>query len=260
MRRKFRTFILLGLLFLIVPIARGLVRPPAAVAERRYESEWEAKVQDQLTEVRKGGHELVFIGDSITEFWNREGQPVWEQYYGDRNALNLGVGADRTENVLWRLDHGELDRLSPKVAVVMIGTNNYAVSEAYDISEATLTIVDRLEKIWPNTEILVVGILPAGYQANPHRAKMDLANQRTERLLKHRRAHYLNVNEHFMEEGAWTRRALLADTLHYSEKGYRVWAEAMEPTLARLLGDAPKERLQSEPGLLAATASSPRSV
>lgn len=260
MKRKFRIFALLGLLFLVVPIARGLVRPPAAVAERRYEANWEARVQDQLAEVRKGGHELVFIGDSITEFWNREGQPVWDEYYGDRKALNLGVGGDRTENVIWRIDHGELDRLSPKVAVLMIGTNNYDLSDAYGISEATLTIVDRLEKIWPNTEFLVVGILPAGYRTNPHRAKMDLANERTERLLKRRRAHYLNVNKAFMEEGTRTRRDLLVDTLHYSEKGYQVWAEAMEPTLARLLGDSPKERVPSESGLLASTASSPRSV
>lgn len=258
MKRKLRIFVLLGLLVMTVPFARGLVRPPAAVAERRYENDWEMKVEAQLAAVREGDYDLVFIGDSLTEYWGHEGKQVWDHYYGDRNALNLGVGGDRTENVLWRIDNGELDRLSPKVAVLMIGTNNYAVSEANEISDATLTILDRLEKIWPETEILVVGILPVDLRMNPHRAKMDRVNERTERLLRRRDAHFLNINKNFMQWRHNVRPEYLVDWVHLTEAGYQVWAESMEPTLAGLLGDVPKERLQSDPGLLASTASSPQ--
>lgn len=260
MKRKLRIFALLGLLLLVVPIARGLVRPPAAIAERRYEGEWEQKVREQFAQIREGDYELVFIGDSITEQWNTEGQPIWEYYYGDRDALNLGIGGDRTENVLWRIDHADLDALAPKVAVVLIGTNNYKVSDAYGISEGTLTIVDRLENLWPDAQILVLGILPAGRHPNPHREVMDEANERTADLIQGRNVHFLNINERFYKHDGWVWAGLQTDDLHLSQDGYRAWAEAMEPTLARLLGDAEKKPLRSaEGGRMASTASSPRS-
>lgn len=260
MKRKLRIFTLLGLLIAIVPIARGLVRPPAAIAERRYEAEWEALVEKQFAEVRRGGHELVFIGDSITEYWDHDGREVWDAYYGDRNALNFGVGGDRTENVLWRIDHAELDRLSPKVAVVLIGTNNYKVSDAYGISEGTLAIVQRLGKLWPDTQILVVGILPAGLWPNPRRTVMDDANRRTAAILHGPNVHFLNVNDTFIYRNGLVTPELMIDSLHLSTEGYKAWAEAMEPTLARLLGDAPKdfEHLKSRP--IASTAPSQRPV
>ena len=73
---------------------------------------------------QQGGWELVFLGDSITHGWERNGKSTWDKYYGARKAINLGFGGDRTEHVLWRLEHGEFDGYKPRVAVIMIGTNN----------------------------------------------------------------------------------------------------------------------------------------
>lgn len=238
MKRKIRVFVLLGLLVTIVPIARGLVRPPAAIAERRYEKEWEEQVARQFDEVRKGGYELVFLGDSITEYWANEGREVWNAYYGDRNALNFGIGGDRTENLLWRIDNGGLDQISPKVAVLMIGVNNYGVSDSYDISEGTAAAVRRLERMWPEAQILIVGILPYGSEPNWVREKMNKANLRTARLDNGRNVHYLNIGEGFLDESRRLHPEMMIDHVHLSAEGYAYWAEAMESTLARLLGDA----------------------
>lgn len=238
MKRKIRVFTLLGLLVLVVPIARGLVRPPSAVAEPRDQTEWEELVARQAEEIGQGDYELVFLGDSITEYWSSEGREVWNAFYGDRNALNLGIGGDRTENLLWRIDNGGLERLSPKVAVLMIGVNNYGVSDGYDISEGTAAAVSRLRKVWPDAQILVVGILPYGWYPNWVRDRMDDANRRTARLEDGRNVHYLNINEGFLNRKGHLLREMMVDHVHLSARGYAYWAEAMEPTLAQLLGDA----------------------
>ncbi len=262
MVHKLRIFVLLGLLVAIVPIARGLVRPPAAIAEPRYEAEWETVVASQFEEIGKGGYELVFIGDSIMEQWSHQGREVWEAYYGDREALNLGVGGDRTENVLWRIDHAGLDRISPKVAVLLIGTNNYQVSDAYGIGEGTLTIVQRLEKVWPQAQILVVGILPSGEWPNPHRDVMEAANHRTKSLIHGRNVHYLDVRHALVKRHGRTRADTMIDFLHLAPKGYEAWAKAMETTLARLLGDAPKDadHMKFRPLVEVQTVPSPQSA
>ena len=85
---------------------------------------WKDRHEEKRALAQQGDWELVFIGDSITHGWERNGKTAWDQYYGDRKALNLGFGGDRTEHVLWRLDHGEFDGYKPLVAVIMIGTNN----------------------------------------------------------------------------------------------------------------------------------------
>ena len=74
--------------------------------------------------VKQGNVDLIFIGDSITHSWEGNGKKNWDQYYDKRNAVNMGFGGDTTQHVIWRLEHGEIDNISPKVAVLMIGTNN----------------------------------------------------------------------------------------------------------------------------------------
>lgn len=254
-KRKFRVLVLLASLITIVPIARGLVEPSSVIPQPRYENDWEHQVAQQFEAVTAEDYELVFVGDSITEYWGREGQDVWNEYFGNRNALNFGIGGDRTENVLWRIDHAQLDQLSPKVAVVMIGVNNYDVNDAYEISEGTRTIVDRLSDLWPDAQILVMGILPAGWRApNELRDTMAAASARVERTVPGGNVHYLNINERFLDAEGYLLPGLLIDAFHLSPKGYRVWAEEMEPVIAELLGDAIRmpERFQSRSPLASA--------
>src|SRR5208337_2858284 len=111
-----------------------------------------------------GDYDIEFIGDSITQGWEGAGKNVWQEYYGKRKVINFGVGGDRTEHVLWRFEHGQLDGIKPRVAVVMIGTNN---SNNQDNTEAEIldgvtAIVQQIRTRQPDTKIILLGIFPRG--------------------------------------------------------------------------------------------------
>ena len=89
--------------------------------------------------VKEGSVDLVFIGDSITQGWERRGKDVWTKFYGQRNAANLGIGGDRTQHVIWRLNNGNLAGIAPKVAVIMIGTNNSGSNTPAEIADGVTT-------------------------------------------------------------------------------------------------------------------------
>src|SRR5437762_6002371 len=103
-------------------------------APRSNPGNWTKRHEGFVAETQHGGIDLLFVGDSITDFWRRSGSNVWEKYYTPRHAANFGISGDRTEHVLWRIEHGELDGLHPKVVVLMIGTNNSNSNSPEDIS------------------------------------------------------------------------------------------------------------------------------
>ncbi len=104
--------------------------------------------------------QLLFIGDSITHGWEGGGKEVWQKYYEKRHAINLGIGGDRTEHVLWRLDHGNLDGLHPKLAVLMIGTNNSGSNTSEEIADGVQAIVEKLRTKVPECKVLILDIFP----------------------------------------------------------------------------------------------------
>ena len=112
--------------------------------------------------VKQGHVDLIFLGDSITQGWEGAGKEVWEKFYGHRNAVNLGISRDRTQHILWRLDHGNVDGISPKLAVVMTGTGNAERSETEQTPAGVKAVVDKLREKLPHTKILLLGIFPAG--------------------------------------------------------------------------------------------------
>src|SRR5215208_5033324 len=99
-------------------------KPNDAVVPAPRAGTWMARHESFNERVKKGNVDLLYIGDSITQGWEGAGKNVWEDFYGKRNAVNLGIGGDRTQHVLWRLDNGNIDGINPKLAVLMIGTNN----------------------------------------------------------------------------------------------------------------------------------------
>src|SRR5688572_13147357 len=99
---------------------------------------------------------VVFIGDSITEGWEKDGKEVWAKYYAPRNAVNLGIGGDRTQHVLWRLDNGNIEGIKPKLAVLMIGTNNASSNSSEQIADGVTAIVKKLREKLPETKVLVL--------------------------------------------------------------------------------------------------------
>src|SRR3954451_16101873 len=123
--------------------------------------------------VKQGNVDLIFIGDSITQGWEGAGKNVWDEFYGKRNAVNLGIGGDRTQHVLWRLDHGNIDGIHPKLAVLMIGTNNSSTNTSEQIAEGVKLIVEKLRAKLPNTKVLVLGIFPRGANLNADKSKTE---------------------------------------------------------------------------------------
>ena len=182
--------------------------------------------------------QLVFIGDSITEGWEGAGKDVWSKHYNRYNAVNLGIGGDRTQHVLWRLDNGNLKGLKPKAAVVMIGTNN---SNGEDntpgqIADGVTAIVRKLRDRLPDTKILLLPIFPRGENFNNQRGKILQVNQVLQKLADGRNVLWVDFGYKFVTPEGRIPRDLMPDYLHLSPAGYEIWADSMEPVLGKILG------------------------
>jgi lysophospholipase L1-like esterase len=183
--------------------------------------------------------QVLFIGDSITQGWEGEGKQVWADRFAKRKAVNLGIGGDRTQHVLWRLENAPLDQVKPKAAVVMIGTNN---SNGEDntpgqIADGVAAIVQKLRERLPGTKILLLGIFPRGENFNPQRGKLTQINQVLGKLDDGQNVQFLDIGHRFLNSDGILPADIMPDYLHLSPKGYQIWADAIEPHLARLLGE-----------------------
>jgi lysophospholipase L1-like esterase len=184
--------------------------------------------------------DLVFIGDSITAGWGGAGKKVWKESYAPRNAGNLGIGGDQTQHVVYRIENGNLEGQSPKLAVVMIGTNNLGGNrfEAPDTIEGVTAVVESIRRTIPETKILLLGVFPRGQAADdPYRAKIADTNKGISELADWENVHYLDIGHVFLEEYGTLSKKIMPDFLHLSPEGYRRWAEAIEEKVAELLGE-----------------------
>ena len=207
---------------------------------------WMPRHQEKVDRVAQGNVDLLMIGDSITHSWEKSGREVWDKYYAPRNAVNLGFSGDRTQHVLWRLENGEIDNISPKLAVLMIGTNNSNTAE--QIADGIKAIVCELRTRLPETKVLILSIFPRGDAVqrkdkeqdatyNDQWAKNDKASLLASKITDGKMIFYLDINKAFLNEEGVLTRDVMPDLLHPKEKGYAIWAEAMEPTIARLMDE-----------------------
>jgi beta-glucosidase len=199
-----------------------------------------AQIDDRL---KKTDTELVFIGDSITQGWEGEGgRGVWEKFYGPRKAANMGIGGDQTQHVLWRLEHGNFDLVKPKLAVLMIGTNNSNGNDytAEEIGAGITAIVKKLREKQPQMKILVLAIFPRGEKAenNRQRDKNAEASDIASKLADGQMIHYLDIGPKFLTADGTLSKDIMPDLLHLNEKSYTIWAEAIEPKVKELLGES----------------------
>jgi len=181
--------------------------------------------------------DIVFLGDSITQFWEKQGAKVWAQTYGDR-ALNLGCGWDQTQHVLWRLQLGQLDRIRPKVVVLQIGTNNtrYGKHGPQEIADGVAAILEAIRSRHPRTVVLLTAIFPRGRSsADPWRANNTVANQLLRGLADGQRVRFVDLTDAFVEPDGTISSEIMYDGLHLTELGYERWARAMAPALAKAL-------------------------
>ena len=215
----------------------------ATTPVERPEARWQER-HARFNEISKQGEaEVVFLGDSITQGWEGKGKAAWDKNFAPLKAANFGIGGDRTEHVLWRLDHGNFDGLKPKVVVLMIGTNNtghqgrdgYACSAA-QTADGVKEILARLAAKCPQAKVLLLGIFPRGAtSADAFRQQ----NEETNRLLKtfadEKRVFWRDYGPAFLSADGTLSPEIVPDLLHLSEQGYAIWAEQLLPDVQRLL-------------------------
>jgi lysophospholipase L1-like esterase len=203
---------------------------------------WNLSCEKRVAEMQGKPCDIIFIGDSITDNftaaptpnWDLVGQAVWEKHYADRNALNFGVGADRTENVLWRLDNMAIKQFHPKVAVILIGTNNN-INTPDAIAAGVKAVVAKTQETFAGVKVILISILPNARATQ----KMQDANKLIAPLGDDKAVFYFDLASKMPKEGnSW--KGLGLDRLHLTADGYELWATEMEPLLSKLLGDPAK--------------------
>ena len=189
----------------------------------------------------------MLIGDSITHFWGGEpdggrlgnrGREAWDGLFEGRRVLNLGFGWDRTQNVLKRIELGELDGLAPKAIVLHIGTNNLAATAQHraetveQIAEGITAVVARAQEKCPAAQVILMAVFPRGKgAANPERERISAINRRIAPLGKMPRVTFLDITDVLLDPEDHVDTALMPDALHPNNKGYTMWARMLRPLL-----------------------------
>jgi lysophospholipase L1-like esterase len=204
---------------------------------------WRARHQAMNDRAKQGNVDLIYIGDSIVASWKWDGEPVWNHYYAKRSGMVLGISGDRTEQVLWRLQNGNIDGISPKLAVVMIGQNNGPFNTGEEIGAGVAAIVQTLREKLPTTKILVLAIFQRGEKPTPERAVLRKANEILSKLADGQQVFFLDINHLFVRPDGTIPASLMPDFEHPNEEGHRVWAAATEAKIAELMGDSPTQEM-----------------
>jgi lysophospholipase L1-like esterase len=214
---------------------------------------WRDRFEAKQAELHKAPVDLVFYGDSITQDYEisgppdwRDFAPIWQRFYGDRHAVNLGFTGDATSHLLWRIENGEAAGIDPKVAVILIGANNFGRLHwsAEDSAAGIDAIVTQLRHRLPHTRLLLLGVLPADRSAWATETTTAVNKLLAERYGHGGDVTFLDIGHVFMKDGRLD-HGLFMDPkltppqppLHPSAEGQQRMAEAIEPTLAKLLGD-----------------------
>ncbi|MCB1120541.1 MAG: GDSL family lipase [Verrucomicrobiae bacterium] len=182
---------------------------------------------------------MVFIGDSITEGWNGNGQKFWKEHFEPMGAVNFGIGGDMTQNLLWRLHYGDTENLDPKAVVLLIGTNNLSFTEdaPETIAAGVIAVVDALEKAYPHAAILLTAVFPRSEKPDhPLRASILRINSIISQLASREKVTYLDISERLLQPDGTISKEIMPDFLHLSEAGYRRWTEAILPWLNKHSG------------------------
>ena len=195
----------------------------------------------QLVEkAKKGGIDVYFVGDSITRRWGATDYPEllsnWKQNFHGWNAANFGWGADRTQNILWRLNNGELDNVNPKVVVVQAGTNNVGnASGAEDIAKGLEAIVSTIRTKAPQATLIVTGIFARGDKADATPI-VKAVNAQLAKLADGGKIRFVDINDQLTDSSGHLLEGMMPDKLHPSVKAYQIWADALKPHFQELLG------------------------
>ena len=232
------------LLLLTVPAAGA--QPAAATPAPRTDANSKLAHEQLLEKSKKGGIDIYFEGDSIVRRWGATDYPEllanWKQNFFGWNAADFAWGADRTQNILWRLENGELDGVNPKVIVLLAGTNNLGNAAPEEIAQGIEAIVKLMQVKAPEATIIVTGIFPRNDNMT-YLAAIEQVNAAVSRLADGKKIRYLNINAEFADEHGMLFEGMMnaRDKLHPTVKAYQIWADALKPIFTELLGPPAKE-------------------
>ena len=216
--------------------------PRAATPVPKTDKEGWREQHDQLVaQARKGNIDLLFVGDSLTKCWSREGREVWTAHFGKLHAANFGISGDCTQHVLWRLQNGELDPVQPKALVLLIGTNNITEGDSpEDVAQAIRAILQEIRNRSPGTRLLLLGILPRRELAS-HRDRETIRaiNSLISRLHDGDHVTYLDFGGKLLQPDGGLTKDVTKDFCHLTAKGYEIFTEAIQPVVESLLRTTP---------------------
>lgn len=203
--------------------------------------DWQTRHLSALHYKNNNQIDLVFVGDSILHRFGgnpsddtpNTGQVVWDRYFSSWNPLNLGFGYDRTENVLWRIQHGELDGHAPRGTVLLIGTNNLSVHSVEQTFEGTIAVIESIQDKLPNSQVLVCGLLPRGKSPND---PLRIATLEVNSLLRSTDVpgiEYIDSWDSFIGANGEISSSIMHDFLHPTELGYQLLAEQIAPVVIK---------------------------
>jgi lysophospholipase L1-like esterase len=188
---------------------------------------------------KKGDVDVLFMGDSITDAWRgKAAKETWDKYFVPLKSANFGIGGDRTEHVLWRLQNGELDGIKPKVVVLMIGTNNTGSNSAQEIAGGIEAIVKTIKDKSPETKVLLLAVFPRGEKpGTAARSKIATINKIISKLDNGgKNVLYMDIGEKFLEKDGTLTKDIMPDFLHLSARGYEIWGDAIAATVQMMAG------------------------
>lgn len=198
-------------------------------------AKWMARHEAYVKRAQEGNIDLLFLGDSITDRFTTVGKDVWDAEYAPLHAADFGITGDRTQYLLWRIENGELDGLSPRAIVLLIGTNNLQTATPAAICTAITRMIADIRAKTPRSRIVLLGLLPRGPADDPLRAKIHDVNTQLAAMDDGAMVRYFDMTQYFVDAQGNLVPGLMSDGLHPSAQGYRVWADAMRPLLRDIL-------------------------
>lgn len=215
-------------------LAQNTAIVPAPFQEERHDA--------FVEEARRGGIKCLLMGDSITDWWRRAGVDVYEANFGGLRCANFGIAGDRTQGVLWRMENGELEGYSPKLMMLMIGTNNLSArnrtpNTPAEIAMGVAVIVTKFRTTFPDAKVLLLGIFPRGPDpSDPYRDSIRQINALIANLDDGESVRFMDIGDRFLEPDGSISMEVMADGLHPTTRGYEIWANAVMPTFREMLG------------------------
>ena len=222
------------------PAAKAPAPKESATEPKPRPGNWMQRHETYLKDAKEkaGKVDVLFVGDSITDGWHGAGgKALFAENFEPMKAHNIGIGGDRTQHVIWRLQNGEVAGLAPKVTMLMIGTNNLGGNTNEEIVDGITACVKEIQKQMPSTKILLLGVFPRGEKAdNPARARIKAINEKIAKLDDGGKTlRYLDIGDKFLEADGTLPKTIMPDALHPNKKGYEIWTEAVKGPITEML-------------------------